>query len=123
VVQFPAGTRDYCLYKISRLVLGLSLSPGVKLPGHEADHSRPTLSEVKQCSYKVPISMHLLVKQRKVHLSLSVKKTAYSNPASFFIVNPLIIGLAVRVHRYTNLIGDRREEIEYNKANFAALLQ
>jgi hypothetical protein len=66
--------------------------------------------------------------QRKVFPSLSVKETAYNNPASFLIVNPQSIGLAVRVHRYTNLLGDRRgrnskEEIEYNKANSAPLLQ
>jgi hypothetical protein len=76
----------------------------------------------------VPFSMHLLVTMRKVNLTLSVKETAYNNPASLLIVNLQSIGLAVRVPRYTNLLGDRRrrnskDEIEYNKANSAQLLQ
>jgi hypothetical protein len=53
---------------------------------------------------------------------------AYNNLAGFLIVNPQSMGLAVPVRRYTNLLGDRRgrnskEEIEYNKANSAPLLQ
>jgi hypothetical protein len=65
---------------------------------------------------------------KKVYLSLAVKETAYNNPIGFLIVNPQSIGLAVRVRRYTNLLGDRRgrnskKEIEYNEANSAPLLQ
>jgi hypothetical protein len=107
--------RSQRLLSLQNLQTGLgSLSPGVKLPGHEADHSRPTFSEVNQCSYTVPISMHLLVMQRKAHLSLSVKETAYNNPASFLIVNPQIIDLSVRIHRYTNLLAgqERRNRIQ-----------
>ena len=62
------------------------------------------------------------------YLSPAINEKAYNNPAGFFIINPQSIGLAVRVCRYTNLLGDRRgwnskEEIEYNKANSAPLLQ
>ena len=70
----------------------------------------------------------MLHTEKKNYLFLAVKKTAYNSPAGVLIVNPQSIGLAVRVRRYTNVLGDRRgrsykEEIEYNKVNCAPLLQ
>jgi hypothetical protein len=54
-VQVPVGSR---IFSTSRLVLGSTqppiqwvlgaLSPGVKRPGREADHSPPTSAEVKK---------------------------------------------------------------------------
>jgi hypothetical protein len=82
VVQFPATARDYSLYKISKLVLGLfplgRSCRGVKLTTHVQRQGK------KISVATVPLSMYLHVTQRKkVYLSLAVKETAYNNPAVF----------------------------------------
>jgi hypothetical protein len=56
-VRFPIGARDFCLSTASRPALGPiqpliqwvlgALLPGVKQPGHEADHSPPYNAAVK----------------------------------------------------------------------------
>jgi hypothetical protein len=56
-VLFPAGARDFSLFKASRPALGPTqppmqwvpgvLSPGAKRPGREADCSPPSTADVK----------------------------------------------------------------------------
>jgi hypothetical protein len=62
-VGFPAKARDYLHYTVSRPALGPTqhpiqwilgaLSLGVKRQGHEADHSPPSIAEVKNALYVI----------------------------------------------------------------------
>lgn len=57
MVRFPAGSRDFCLFRMSRPVVGPSLCPircvpvalslGFKPQGPESDHSPPFSTEVE----------------------------------------------------------------------------
>jgi hypothetical protein len=72
-VRFSSGLRD-CFYSTaSRLVMGLTqppiqwvqraLSPVLKRPGHETDHSPPSSAKVKNDGAipSLPISLHGMV--------------------------------------------------------------
>jgi hypothetical protein len=53
------------------MVLG-ALSPGVKRPRREADHSSPTSAEVKKTWVNSPIRLHVVV-QEQLYLLQAVK--------------------------------------------------
>jgi hypothetical protein len=59
-VQFPVGAKDfYLLHGVQRPALRPaqtgSVSLGIKWPGHEADHSPPSIVEVKKCGAVPPL--------------------------------------------------------------------
>jgi hypothetical protein len=51
--NLPPGPTQPPIQRVPR-----ALSPGVKRPGREADHSPPTSAEVKKCESIHPLRLH-----------------------------------------------------------------